>query len=1143
MVREKFIKLLFGDTNEKRLKFLRDYVNRAIAFEPEIEKLSDDELKGKTAQFKQIIDNALSSTPNVKLLGDDVPKMPGQIRFSHDKILGDVLDSLLPEAFAVVRETGRRILNMRHFDVQFIGGSALHFNKIAEMRTGEGKTLVATLPAYLNALAGRGVHVVTVNDYLARRDCEWMGQIYRFLGLTTGLVYSHQPDHEKWDAYRADISYGTNHEFGFDYLRDNMRTSLNELVQRPYFFSIVDEVDNILIDEARTPLIISGFPTESFTDIYHSMTRVAPQLDKGKDKDDEECDYWVDEKGRNVLLTERGILNGERLLNQGDLFDVQYNYAHHLVQALRAKELYKKDTDYVIRENEQGKPEIVIVDEFTGRMMVGRRWSDGLHQAIEAKESVPIQEETLTLASITYQNLFRLYPKLGGMTGTAMTEAAEFQKIYNLDVVAIPTNRPIVRVDQPDIIYKTEKQKFFSVVEEIVEMNETGRPVLVGTASIEKSEVIDEILAKPQHMNQYLLNKITKCVELMKKQKIEGANVEALLKIFERPGMINADQLESVCKELEQPYKKKEDFLESIYSILRTVKVVNSIRKGINHSVLNAKHHEKEALIVAQAGRRSAVTVATNMAGRGTDILLGGNAEMLAKEQLLRKGVGTDDETYEEQLKELTKQVKVQTDQEHDEVVKLGGLHIIGTERHEARRIDNQLRGRAARQGDPGTTRFFLSLEDTLMRIFGGDKIAGLMNLIGADEDMPIESGMVTKSIEGAQRKVEAHHFDMRKNVLQYDDVLNTQREVIYRERRRILERADLKTNMLDMLEEHLDIVLGTHIDPDSPPETWEDTELPTVLSTLHNDVPMLSDITINEVKGLSYDDLRHQLHEAINLAYEVREQHVGEETMRELERQILLRTIDSKWVDYLHNIDILREGIHLRGYGQRDPLQEYKREAFEMFNSLLRNIQEESIQLLFRAQPMMMPTEMDMDELEALMMSPEMQLHFQNESGEQVTEEVTLDDGTVVRRIEAGDSPEGAPNQSDTNIAGGGNGNVADILKHLGQIDNIYRGPAPPQGADDAAANAADGATDAATAAAGTDAAVAPADAPTSPATDAAASSAADAANSDLGSTSADGDAAKSGTNGSNGKSASDAKKGKKGATQKETDSPSQKA
>jgi preprotein translocase subunit SecA len=582
------------------------------------------------------------------------------------------------------------------------------------------------------------------------------------------------------------------------------------------------------------------------------------------------------------------------------------------------------------------------------------------------------------------------------------------------------------------------------VVEEIVEMHETGRPVLVGTASIEKSEVIDEILGKPHQMNQYLSGKINKCIELMKKQKIEGEAVKPLLKIFERPGMIDSDHLEEVCKSLEESFKKKDEFLERIYSILRTAKVVKAIRKGIDHSVLNAKFHEKEALIVAQAGRKGAVTVATNMAGRGTDILLGGNAEMLAKEKLSKTGMAIDSPDYEIELKELIKEVKKQTDSEHDEVVKLGGLHIIGTERHEARRIDNQLRGRAARQGDPGTTRFFLSLEDTLMRIFGGDKIAGLMNLIGADEEMPIESGMVTKSIEGAQKKVEAHHFDIRKNVLQYDDVLNTQREVIYRERRRILERADLKTNMLDMLEEHLDIVLNTHIDPDSPPEAWEELELPTVLTTLNNDIPMLSDITAAELKGISYDDLRHRLLEAIQLAYKVREEHLGEQTMRELERQILLRTIDSKWVDYLHNIDILREGIHLRGYGQRDPLQEYKREAFEMFNSLLRNIQEESIQLLFRAQPMMMPSEMGMEELEALMMSNEMQLHFQDESGNQVTEEEFF----------SHDAEPGSIKSINKSIANANRGNqranIGDVLKNLQQVDNIYRGPsAAAAGAD----------------------------------------------------------------------------------------------
>ncbi len=951
-----WLKALFGDTNEKRVKLLQVYVDAANKFAADFEKLSDDELKAKTGEFKERIATALEKVPDVKLIPDDAPKMPGQIRTKKDQVLGEVLEKMLPEAFAVCREASKRVLNMRHFDVQLMGGAALHFNKIAEMRTGEGKTLVATLPVYLNALSGRGVHVVTVNDYLAKRDAEWMGQVYKFLGLTVGLVYSHQPDWEKYEAYRCDITYGTNHEFGFDYLRDNMRTSLDQVVQRPYYFAIVDEVDNILIDEARTPLIISGFPTESFTEIYLRMSELSKHLERGKDKEDEDCDYWVDEKGRNVLLTERGIITAEKMLGVPDLFDMHYNFAHHLVQALRAKELYKLDTDYVIRPDEEGKPEIVIVDEFTGRMMVGRRWSDGLHQAIEAKERVPIQEETMTYASITYQNLFRLYPKLAGMTGTAMTEAAEFNKIYNLDVVAVPTNKTSIRTDNADIIYKTEIQKYYSVVEEICDMHEMGRPVLVGTVSIEKSELIDELLSKPHKMGEYLLKKIQKAVDYIKRQDMKSEGVEQLKKIFERPGLIEVEKLEKTVQEIEKEFPKKhEELIERLFSILHTAKVVAAIRKGIPHAVLNAKHHEKEALIVAQAGRKGGVTVATNMAGRGTDILLGGNPEYMAKEKLKKDGVGPEDPEYEDKVKQLTKKMKEETDIEHDDVVRLGGLHIIGTERHEARRIDNQLRGRAGRQGDPGTTRFFLSLEDNLMRIFGGEKIAKLMDFIKADEEMPIESGMVSKSIENAQRKVEAHHFDMRKHVLQYDDVLNTQREVIYRERRRILERADLRQNMLDMLSEHVDIVLMAQIDPETPPELWEDATLPNLLGVLASDIPMLEEIKIDELQGLSYEELQSKLQEEAKRAYTVREEHLGEETMRELERQVLMRTIDSKWVDYLHNIDLLREGIHLRGYGQRDPLQEYKREAFDMFNRLLRSIQHESLQALFRAQPVMM--------------------------------------------------------------------------------------------------------------------------------------------------------------------------------------------
>ena len=768
------LRVLFGDTNEKRIKTLEHYVKAANDFEKEMQVLNDSQLQYKTIEFKQKIDNALSSVTDIQLIPDDAPKMPGQFRYQKDKVLADVLESILAESFAVVREASRRILNMRHFDVQLLGGAALHFNKIAEMRTGEGKTLVATLPAYLNALSGRGVHVVTVNDYLARRDAEWMGQLYKFLGLSVGLIYSQQPDEEKWDAYRADIAYGTNHEFGFDYLRDNMRTSLDKLVQRPYYYAIVDEVDNILIDEARTPLIISGFPSESFVEIYQRMAQVSPHLEKGKDKDDEECDYWVDEKSRNVLMTERGIINAEKMLGVKELFDMHFNFHHHLVQALRAKELYKKDTDYMLRQTEEGHPEVCIVDEFTGRMMIGRRWGDGLHQAIEAKENVPIQEETLTYASITYQNLFRLYPKLAGMTGTAMTEAAEFNKIYNLDVVAIPTNKQSVREDHPDVIYKTERQKFYSVAEEIIDMHELGRPVLVGTTSIEKSEVLADLLNKPQKMNEYLMAKISKCLELIKKRNLEGKSIDSLKRTFERPGLIETEKFADICSEIEKEFPKGQDeLIERCFSILKTVKVVNAIRKGIPLHVLNAKYHEKEAMIVAQAGRKGAVTIATNMAGRGTDILLGGNPEYLAKEKL-NKEKATEDPDFEAKLKGLTQTMKKETDREHDEVVQVGGLHIIGTERHEARRIDNQLRGRAGRQGDPGTTRFFLSLEDSLMRIFGGDKIAWLMEFLRADEEIPIEHNMVSKSIENAQKKVEAHHFDTRKHVLQYDDVLNT---------------------------------------------------------------------------------------------------------------------------------------------------------------------------------------------------------------------------------------------------------------------------------------------------------------------------------------------------------------------------------
>ena len=650
-----FLLKLMGDPNDKKVKKILPIIEHINALEPEFEKLSDEELRAKTEEFREILAKRPTS---------DNPKA--------DRILEkEALDKILPEAFATVREAGKRVLNMRHFDVQLIGAYFLHNGHIAEMRTGEGKTLVATLAAYLNALTGKGVHVVTVNDYLAKRDSEWMGKIYKFLGLTVGVILSNQHDADEFErkraAYACDITYGTNNEFGFDYLRDNMAASKEMLVQRPYNYAIIDEVDSILIDEARTPLIISG-RVEKSADTYTLMAKVAPQLEKLKD-------YEVDEKNKNVILTEDGIDKAQEIIGCKDLFDINTQHAHDLLNALKAKELFIKDTDYVVKDGE-----IMIVDEFTGRLMPGRRWSDGLHQAIEAKEGVKIQDETQTLASITFQNLFRLYPKLSGMTGTAMTEEAEFGKIYNLEVTAIPTNRTDIRVDNPDVIYKTEKAKYDAVVNDIIEQNKIGKPVLVGTVSIEKSEYIS-----------------------------------ALLK-----------------------------------------------QKGVTHNILNAKQHEREAYIIAQAGRVGAVTIATNMAGRGTDILLGGNAEYLAKEELDKNRISPDAPNYTELKERALENARKITEAEHAKVVELGGLHVIGTERHESRRIDNQLRGRAARQGDPGSTRFFLSLQDNLMRIFGGDKITALMTMLNVEEDMAIESSLITRQIQSAQKKVETYHFDIR---------------------------------------------------------------------------------------------------------------------------------------------------------------------------------------------------------------------------------------------------------------------------------------------------------------------------------------------------------------------------------------------
>lgn len=847
------IKIL-GNGNERKVKKIQPVVEYINSFEEAFSKLSDEELRAKTDEFKARL--------ATRKFSDD---------FKTDLILeAEVLDEILPEAFAVVREAGKRVLNMRHYDVQLLGGIILHQGQISEMRTGEGKTLVATAPAYLNALSGKGVHIVTVNDYLAKRDSEWMGKIFKFLGLSVGLVLSGDNDFGSFErkkaAYACDITYGTNNEFGFDYLRDNMSASLEQCVQRPYNYAIVDEVDSILIDEARTPLIISG-RLEQSAQTYKTMAKIAPKLKK-------EEDYTVEEKHKNVILTEEGIDKAQEYLGIEDLFDSAQQYAHHLLQALKAKELFNRDTDYVVKDGE-----IVIVDEFTGRLMQGRRWSDGLHQAIEAKEGVKIQDETQTLASITFQNLFRLYPKLSGMTGTAMTEEAEFGKIYNLEVTKIPTNKSDKRKDLTDVVYKTERQKYLSVVDEIIENNKLGRPILVGTISIDKSELLSGLLKK----------------------------------------------------------------------------------RGLKHNVLNAKHHEKEAQIISQAGRKGAITIATNMAGRGTDILLGGNPEFLAKDLLDQKGVKSTNADYEELKQKAVEEAFEITKKEHEEVVEAGGLHVIGTERHESRRIDNQLRGRAARQGDPGSTRFFLSLEDNLMRIFGGDKVAAIMSSLNIEEEMAIESPLITRQIQSAQKKVETYHFDMRKHVLEYDDVMNQQRERFYSQRRKVLAGNNLQEDILYMIECEIYRILHTYFSPEMVPQDYDEESLEEMIRAIHSVIPQLSKLSVDEIKNLRFDDMAEALKNLANEAYKAHEKSISEQyesasenpedsIMRMIEKDILLRVVDNKWIDHLHNIDMLREGIGLRAYGQKDPLIEYKREAFELFNSMMFEIQKEVVSYLFRA-------------------------------------------------------------------------------------------------------------------------------------------------------------------------------------------------
>ncbi len=890
---------VFGTKNERELKRLRPNVEAISALEPAMKALSDDQLRAKTDEFRQRIKERLDQITDEPVADPDRVK---QLEDERRQALNEVLDEILVEAFAVVREAGRRVLNMRHFDVQLIGGMVLHQGKISEMKTGEGKTLVATLPVYLNALSGRGVHVVTVNDYLAKRDSEWMGKLYRFLGLSVGVIVHELDDEQRRDAYAADVTYGTNNEFGFDYLRDNMKFDLKDCVQRGHNFAIVDEVDSILIDEARTPLIISGASEES-TDKYYRVNRIIPKLEKGEEIDvapgepkQLSGDYVVDEKHKTITVSDEGWEKVEQLLGIGNIADPEnWDLKHHVETAIKAHALYRRDVEYVVKDGE-----VIIVDEFTGRLMPGRRWSDGLHQSVEAKENVKIERENQTLATITFQNYFRMYKKLAGMTGTAETEAPEFEKIYRLEVMVIPTNQLMRRAENPDMVYRTEKEKYFAASDEIFKLNQTGQPVLVGTTSIEKSERLSELLKK----------------------------------------------------------------------------------KGIKHVVLNAKYHEREAEIVAQAGRKNMVTIATNMAGRGTDILLGGNPEFMAKQECVKKGIAQQlravlgkiqidvDETKStvwyyagneyvvptDQWTEIFNRYKKDTDKEHDEVTAVGGLHILGTERHEARRIDNQLRGRAGRQGDPGSSRFYLSLEDDLMRIFAKEWVSNLLQRLGMEEGVPIESRLITRRIESAQKAVEAQNFEARKHLLEYDDVMNKQREAVYGLRHQLLEGVDQKELIL---EDYVSGILSDLMDQFAPikvhPEDWDLKALKDAIFTRFG-IDVLAEGLKPET--LNRQELGDAIFDKLKERYDAKEKLIGPDAMRYHERMIMLSVLDSQWKDHLLGMDHLKEGIGLRGYGQHDPLVEYKRESFDMFEAMMQRFQEETVRYLYLMQILERPSE-----------------------------------------------------------------------------------------------------------------------------------------------------------------------------------------
>ncbi|WP_330204807.1 preprotein translocase subunit SecA [Cyanobacterium sp. Dongsha4] len=934
-------KKLFGDPNTRKLKKLQPYIAEINLLEEDIKKLTDDEMRAKTASFQEML--AKATTKEEK---------------------DTILDEILPEAFALVREAGVRVLGMRHYDVQLLGGIVLHTGQIAEMKTGEGKTLVATLPAYLNGLTGEGVHVVTVNDYLARRDAEWMGQIHRFLGLSVGLIQSGMTSPERQKNYSADITYATNSELGFDYLRDNMATDMADVVQRPPNYCIIDEVDSILVDEARTPLIISG-QVERPMEKYMEAAKIAQMLTRQNEEGDG-GDYEVDEKARNVLLTDEGFAHAEELLGVTDLYDQENPWAHYIFNAIKAKELFTRDVNYIVRNNE-----VVIVDEFTGRVLAGRRWSDGLHQAIEAKEGVEIQKETQTLASITYQNFFLLYPKLSGMTGTAKTEETEFEKVYNLEVTIIPTNRPSDRNDLPDVVYKNEIAKWKAVAEECKEMHETGRPVLVGTTSVEKSEVLSRLLQE-REIPHNILNARPENVE-RESEIVAQAGRKGAVTIATNMAGRGTDIILGGNSDYMARLKLREYFMPQIVTpeddqLMVTVPGVDMAKRSKGQGFSGNGDGKKQKnwkpssdLFPCQLSTdteallKEAVKFAVEKYGQQS------LSELEAEEKIAiaAEKAPTEDPVIQK-LREVYQAIRREydevTDKEHDLVVDKGGLHVIGTERHESRRIDNQLRGRAGRQGDPGSTRFFLSLEDNLLRIFGGDRVAGLMNAFRVEEDMPIESGMLTRSLEGAQKKVETFYYDARKNVFEYDEVMNNQRRAIYAERRRVLEGRDLKGQVLQYATQTMDEIVDAYVNPDLPPDEWN---LEALVEKAKEFIYLLQDITVKDLEDMTVAEMKTFLHEEVHKAYDLKENQIEQiqtGLMRQAERFFILQQIDTLWREHLQKMDGLRESVGLRGYGQKDPLIEYKQEGYEMFLEMMIDIRRNVVYSLFQFQPQVQP-------------------------------------------------------------------------------------------------------------------------------------------------------------------------------------------